>query len=971
MDEELIEVEEEQLEDDIDVEEEQLEDDIEVEEEQVQVVVNKDYEPLINKPKINNVELDGNLSLSDLGIDQDFVKDDGYVHTDNNYTSQEKDKLSNLHNYDDTEIRTELNNKVDKETGKGLSTNDYTDEEKTKLASLENYDDTEVKSDITNLQTNKADKSEIPDVSSFITKDVNNLTYYTLKTNTGSLIDLEINSSTYVVTLTLKDQDGNSISTDSIDLPLETVVVGGRYDSASKKVILTLENGNEIEFSVADLVAGLQTEITSNNKLASDLVDDTNSGNKFVSTSEKNTWNDKYDKPSGGIPKTDLDSSVQTSLGKADTALQEHQSLTDYVKFTDYGNNTDTTGVSRGGNYGFRISGAGVGYVQKASDNQVIAKENAYCPIVPSSLDLAVKTSIITNEIELTDEEKETAQNWLGIDEIVADAKGNNIKLTDSRANKIQSLNIYGKSSQTVNTGSNLTYMTSSNYIVKNAYAKFGTNIIIEDNGSSLYFPTGSVLTSANTRFLVYLLPTTADKWYTFQVEADPETSDIGVTFADYQPNPSSTSDRISALAAGKNISYTFKAEGDRVYCIEFRSPTNSEGVVTNNPTKVKVMFNEGGPKDWEPYTNGVATPTMTTPSPISSLTSETLTITDGVNTQTATLNLTTDGIPVSSGGNYTDENGQQYIADSIERYEDGTGKLIKRTYRQTLPNSFTKSGSSGNFLLAVSNLDYAPKLPSTQYVISYDVMCNQFTNDETWISQNGYVVVDGTKVSFADATEFNTYFAEHPLIYEYVLDTPIETNLTAEQLEQLDLTTYNGETQITSNTGVEINYIANAKKYVDNKIETGLINRDKYVLLAENTITEPSNTAVEWNSTGEDDIYDDIIVSCENMLGSAAGTGAVAYRLSNSNDNFTVSQSNLLSSSTVRTYWADCIRYLPNKWKFEKRGATNAVGDVTGNAVRIDTQFEDKINRVRFYAGSSVNFVQGTYRIYGRKRFE
>lgn len=30
----------------------------------------------------------------------------------------------------------------------------------------------------------------------------------------------------------------------------------------------------------------------------------------------------KYEKPSGGIPSTDLSSAVQTSLGKADTALQ-------------------------------------------------------------------------------------------------------------------------------------------------------------------------------------------------------------------------------------------------------------------------------------------------------------------------------------------------------------------------------------------------------------------------------------------------------------------------------------------------------------------------------------------------------------------------------------------------------------------------------------------------------------------------
>lgn len=44
----------------------------------------------------------------------------------------------------------------------------------------------------------------------------------------------------------------------------------------------------------------------------------------LVTTGEKYTWNNKgtYSKPSGGIPKTDLASAVQTSLGRADTALQ-------------------------------------------------------------------------------------------------------------------------------------------------------------------------------------------------------------------------------------------------------------------------------------------------------------------------------------------------------------------------------------------------------------------------------------------------------------------------------------------------------------------------------------------------------------------------------------------------------------------------------------------------------------------------
>ena len=137
--------------------------------------------------------------------------------------------------------------------------------------------------------------SDLNNNSGFITNTVNNLTNYTLKTNTGSLIDLEINPNTYVITLSLKNQDGTIISTDTIDLPLESVVVGGSYDSTNQKIVLTLQNGNTIDIPVGALVNGLQAEITSSNKLASDLVDDTNSGHKFVTTSEKNTWNNKSD----------------------------------------------------------------------------------------------------------------------------------------------------------------------------------------------------------------------------------------------------------------------------------------------------------------------------------------------------------------------------------------------------------------------------------------------------------------------------------------------------------------------------------------------------------------------------------------------------------------------------------------------------------------------------------------------------
>lgn len=105
-----------------------------------------------------------------------------------------------------------------------------------------------------------------------------------------------IDSSTYVMTLQLKDQDGANIGTaQTIDLPLESVVVGGSYDSTNKKIVLTLNNGTTIDVPVADLVSGLQSEITAQDPLSADLVDDTNTTHKFVSAAEKSTWNGKQD----------------------------------------------------------------------------------------------------------------------------------------------------------------------------------------------------------------------------------------------------------------------------------------------------------------------------------------------------------------------------------------------------------------------------------------------------------------------------------------------------------------------------------------------------------------------------------------------------------------------------------------------------------------------------------------------------
>lgn len=167
--------------------------------------------------------------------------------------------------------------------------------------------DNKLKADFVNDATS-TNKFVTSSEKSQITTNADNITAINLKIPSGASssnklttrdevvgsVDLTINSSTYVITLQCKDVDGNNLGTaQSVDLPLESVVVSGSYDDATKKVILTLQNGSTIEFSVADLVAGLQTEITSSNKLASDLVDDNNQTHKFVTSTDISKWDGK------------------------------------------------------------------------------------------------------------------------------------------------------------------------------------------------------------------------------------------------------------------------------------------------------------------------------------------------------------------------------------------------------------------------------------------------------------------------------------------------------------------------------------------------------------------------------------------------------------------------------------------------------------------------------------------------------
>ena len=168
----------------------------------------------------------------------------------------------------------------------------------------------------------------------------------------GSL-SLSLDSTNYKITLSGTKVDGTTFTvSDVIDLPLESVVVNGSYNNTTKKVVLTLQNGSTVEFSVADLVSGLQSEITSTNKLSADLIAD-GTTNKVVTASEKTTWNGKQDALTNADVLTGITSTKVSNWDNAATNSHTHnnKSVLDGISSTDITNwnsKTDNVGTVTG-----------------------------------------------------------------------------------------------------------------------------------------------------------------------------------------------------------------------------------------------------------------------------------------------------------------------------------------------------------------------------------------------------------------------------------------------------------------------------------------------------------------------------------------------------------------------------------------------------------------------------------------------
>lgn len=124
---------------------------------------------------------------------------------------------------------------------------------------------------------------------------------------------------------------------------LSTSADGITADKRYDELVEQLEAGIMV-VPIVDGVAFVSNAVKNDNTIVFTAADDSVSPVlKGYSVNSSNVWtkftkllpteaqlNSKYTKPASGIPKADLANDVQASLGKAETALQEHQSLAAY-----------------------------------------------------------------------------------------------------------------------------------------------------------------------------------------------------------------------------------------------------------------------------------------------------------------------------------------------------------------------------------------------------------------------------------------------------------------------------------------------------------------------------------------------------------------------------------------------------------------------------------------------------------------
>ena len=198
-------------------------------------------------------------------------------------------------------------------------------------------------------------------------------------------------------------------------------------------------------------------------------------------------------------------------------------------------------------------------------------------------------------------------------------------------------------------------------------------------------------------------------------------------------------------------------------------------------------------------------------------------------------------GIPVDSGGNYTDEKGQQWICDEAD-FE--RGKYIQRVIKKENP-VFAKNG---DYAVEGSELYFCsiPEISETKEMALPGTGIStymQYTNTVLNRNETGFYISYGgiwARIKdVGDLDAFNAKLQDAVFYFTYKGIPETETDLLEKQLKayralHTNYPTTNVSTDSTPQAGLEMEYVADTKSYIDKKFEElqkALVNTNTQVL--------------------------------------------------------------------------------------------------------------------------------------------
>lgn len=161
--------------------------------------------------------------------------------------------------------------------------------------------------------------------------------------------------------------------------------------------------------------------------------------------------------------------------------------------------------------------------------------------------------------------------------------------------------------------------------------------------------------------------------------------------------------------------------------------------------------------------------------------------------------------IPVDSDGNYTDANGQQWIADYIDLKR---GKYVQMVQAAKVPNdvNWNMQTQSGGYKLGYCS-KYIDGISTQQVAMSNAWKSNMGESKNTWSNKfsfgksNVFWIVPYENEGDLTSDDINAWLTEHPMDIMYPFATPIERDLTPEEIQAYkNLVTYAGTTIVENN---------------------------------------------------------------------------------------------------------------------------------------------------------------------------